>query len=204
MNLLPIASGISSNVKNTMPQLDEVKLFYKETVVYLEKLNNSKSESEEFIKNLIKDYLKNTFYSRFMINTRGNADLAIYRGAIKESKVSILVETKSLTNRREMPTTENLNTKALQELILYFLRELLIEENDEIKNLIITNGFEWFIFDSSDFYKHFGKNKDLVDAFYKFENKMLISSNTSYFYEEKHDLQSIKQLQTAFQLFIST
>lgn len=185
MNLLPIANGITSNVKNTMPQLDEVKLFYKETVVYLEKLSKSKFESEEFVKNIIKDYLNNTFYSRFMINTRGNADLAIYKGLNKDSKVSILIETKSLTNKREMPTTKNLNTKALQELILYFLRELLVEKNDEIKNLIITNGYEWFIFDSSEFYNHFGKNKDLVEAFYKFEDKMLISSNTSYFYEEK-------------------
>ena len=44
-----------------------------------------------------------------------------------------------------MLKVDNLNAKAFQELVLYFLRERLQENNLEIKYLIATNVYEWFI-----------------------------------------------------------
>jgi len=43
------------------------------------------------------------------------------------------------SNGGKMPTKENLNAKALQELILYYLRERISGKNIEVKHLIVTN-----------------------------------------------------------------
>jgi adenine-specific DNA-methyltransferase len=48
-----------------------------------------------------------------------------------------------------MVTTEKLNTKAFQELVLYYLRERITHKNLEVKHLVITNINEWFIFDAT-------------------------------------------------------
>jgi hypothetical protein len=44
-----------------------------------------------------------------------------------------------------MITKDNLNKKAFHELIQYYLEERIINENLEIKHLIITNSIDWFI-----------------------------------------------------------
>jgi adenine-specific DNA-methyltransferase len=76
---------------------------------------------------------------------------------------------KSPTNRTEMVTTEKLNVKAFQELVLYYLRERITQKNLEVKYLIITNINEWFIFDATTFDRLFAQNKNLVKQFNDFE-----------------------------------
>lgn len=39
-----------------------------------------------------------------------------------------------------------LNVKAFQELVLYYLRERISDKNLEVKHLVFTNINEWFIF----------------------------------------------------------
>ena len=83
-----------------------------------------------------------------------------------------------------MLKVDNLNTKAFQELVLYFLRERLTEKNLELKYLIATNIYEWFIFDAQDFDKLFHENKTLVQQFTDFTAGRLISKKTDFFYQE--------------------
>ena len=45
------------------------------------------------------------------------------------STVGILFEVKKPGNKSEMPTCENINTKAFHELILYYLRERITNIN---------------------------------------------------------------------------
>jgi len=47
-----------------------------------------------------------------------------------------------------------LNAKAFHELILYYMRERITNHNLEIKHLIATNIYEWFIFDVEVFEKN--------------------------------------------------
>jgi adenine-specific DNA-methyltransferase len=47
-----------------------------------------------------------------------------------------------------MVSCDDLNKKALQELVLYYLRERITHKNIHLKHLIITNINEWFIFDA--------------------------------------------------------
>ncbi|MFN5955115.1 MAG: Eco57I restriction-modification methylase domain-containing protein [Dolichospermum sp.] len=145
----------------------------------------TESESEEFHKNLIVDFFKNTFYSaNHFINTKGRNDLVIYNGKDAKSSVGVILEFKKPNNKGEMLKVDHLNTKAFQELVLYFLRERLTGKNLEIKYLIATNIYEWFIFDAQTFENLFIGNKSLVKQFTDFEAGRLTSKKTEFFYKE--------------------
>lgn len=140
-------------------------------------------ESEEHHKNNLSDFLKNSFFGdRFFINTKERYDLVIHNGISANSSVGIIIETKRPSNVSEMLSKSNINKKALHELILYFLRERISNNNLELKHLIATNINEWFIFDAKIFEKYFAQNKDLVKKFEEFENKNLSGNTTDFFY----------------------
>ncbi|PMD87989.1 hypothetical protein BWI97_25520 [Siphonobacter sp. BAB-5405] len=77
-----------------------------------------------------------------------------------------------------------LNTKAFQELLLYYLRERITANNLEIKHIVASNIYEWFIFDASTFERTFAQNKRLVQKFVDFEEGRLGDRKTEYFYKE--------------------
>ena len=83
-----------------------------------------------------------------------------------------------------MVTTEKLNTKAFQELVLYYLRERITHKNLEVKHLVITNINEWFIFDATTFDRLFAQNKNLVKQFNDFEGGRLADTKTDFFYKQ--------------------
>jgi hypothetical protein len=83
-----------------------------------------------------------------------------------------------------MISKSNLNSKALQELVLYFLRERITHKNLEIKHLVATNLKEWFVFDAQLFDKLFAQNKSFIKQFQDFEEGKLSGSSTDIFYKE--------------------
>jgi adenine-specific DNA-methyltransferase len=85
------------------------------------------------------------------------------------STVGVIIEAKSPANKAEMLRPDNINNKAFQELVLYYLRERITHKNLEIKHLIATNIYEWYIFDGHLFEKLFAQNKPLVKKFIDFE-----------------------------------
>lgn len=144
----------------------------------------SESESEEFHKNLVSDFLKNTYYSpSFFINTKGRNDLVIHNSSTAKSTVGVILEAKKASNS-EMCSTSKLNTKALHELVLYYLRERITEGNLEVKHLLITNVEEWFIFDAANFDRLFAQNKNLVKLFNDFIDRRLADTKTEFFYKQ--------------------
>ena len=84
------------------------------------------------------EFLKNTTFKGYYVNTKDRVDLVIKDK--NKSDVNVIFETKSFKNKGEFPTKENINVKAFHELILYYLKEKIEEDNSNIKNLIITNG----------------------------------------------------------------
>lgn len=141
-------------------------------------------ESEEFHKNLISDFLKDTYYKdRHFINTKGRNDLVVHNGPDAKTPVGILLEAKKPGNKNEMASREKLNTKAFQELLLYYLRERFGHKNVEIRHLIITNIHEWFIFDATQFDRLFAQNAALVRQFNDFEAGRLADTRTDFFYK---------------------
>lgn len=162
---------------------DEVEKFKANLLTLLEQINHA--ETEEFNKNVLADFLKNTFYSpNYSINTKGRNDLVIHNGKTASESVGVIIEAKRPSNVAEMLKKDNINAKALQELVLYYLRERIANKNLEVRNLIATSINEWFIFDANIFEKHFARNKKLVQQFVDFENGKLSGTTTDFFYRE--------------------
>jgi hypothetical protein len=165
------------------PNRTEIEDFKTNLIQLLDRTNDT--ESEEFHKNLISDFLKDTYYKQnHFINTKGRNDLVIHNGQNASSTVGVIIETKKPTNRTEMITTEKLNAKAFQELVLYYLRERITHKNLEVKYLVATNINEWFIFDGILFDRLFAQNKNLVKQFTDFEGGRLADTRTTFFYKE--------------------
>ena len=164
------------------PNRAEIENFKTNLISLLDEINDK--ETEEFHKNLVSDFLKKTYYSpKHFINTKGRNDLVIHNGEAK-STVGVIIEAKKPTNKSEMITADKLNAKAFYELVLYYLRERITQNNLEIKHLIVTNIYEWFIFNVEVFEKAFAENSDFVKQFEDFENGRLASKKTDFFYRE--------------------
>lgn len=165
------------------PHRTEIEGFKANLILLLDRTNDT--ESEEFHKNLVIDFLKKTYYDpNHFINTKGRNDLVIHNGDNAKSKVGVIIEAKKPTNKSEMVTTDKLNAKAFQELVLYYLRERITQNNLETKHLIITNIYEWFIFNATTFDRLFAQNKKLVKQFQDFEGGRLADNKTDFFYKQ--------------------
>ncbi len=167
------------------PDTETIQVFQANLTRLLEQCDSKKSE--EFNKNLLIDFLKNTYYTdRYFINTKERIDLVIHNNQDVKSPVGVIFETKKPTRtiNAEMPRLDHLNTKAFQQLVLYFLRERVTDKNLEIKHLIVTNIYEWFIFDAKIFEELFFANKALVNQFCDFEEGRLSSTKTDFFYQQ--------------------
>ncbi|MFP4370529.1 MAG: hypothetical protein ACLFR2_13200, partial [Candidatus Kapaibacterium sp.] len=150
LNIINIRKSINKAFLKIKPNRTQIENFKNNILSLYDQINES--ESEEYHKNIISKFLSDTYYSPdHYINTKGRTDLVIHNGKNSSSSVGVLIETKKPSNKSEMPTKENLNAKALQELILYYLRERISGKNIEVKHLIVTNIYEWFIFNANDF-----------------------------------------------------
>lgn len=162
------------------PNRTEIEGFKTNLITLLDRTNDT--ESEEFHKNLVSDFLKDTYYKQnHFINTKGRNDLVIHNGQNANSTVGVILEAKKPTNKSEMITTKKLNAKAFQELVLYYLRERITHKNLEVKHLVATNINEWFIFDEHLFERLFAQNKSFVRQFENFEAS---KKTTDVFYKE--------------------
>ncbi len=197
---LPPKKALNKAFLKVKPNRSDIEHFKANLIRLLDRTNNT--ESEEFHKTLVSDFLKETWYKpSHFINTKGWNDLVIHNGPNADSPVGVIVETKKPTNKSEMPralantdknhpesgqmdSAEQLNTKAFHELMLYYLRERITHKNPEVKHLIITNIYEWFIFDAVVFDRLFAQNKNLVRQFNDFEGGRLADTTTDFFYKQ--------------------
>jgi hypothetical protein len=187
------------------PKLSLNKAYLKESVLRssIDKLkanlsilvgNIDHEESEENVKNHLRDFLNNTWYGgNYLLNTKKRTDLVIFPDNNQNSKASLLMEVKRPKNKSEMVTKKNLNFKAMHELILYYLEERILSKNNDIRFLIATNIYEWFIFDARIFEDLFFNNSSLVKEFKSWKEKQKVATDTELFYKEiaKPFLQSL-------------
>lgn len=141
-------------------------------------------EHEENFKNYIAEFLKNSLYQDHLINTKERIDLAIYSGTDANSHISVLIEVKRPSNTNEFLSSKNINKKALHELLLYYLKERVDKQNNNIKHLIATNGYEWYLFKGEDFYTYFYKNARLKKEYEAFRDGEKDSTKNELFYNE--------------------
>lgn len=176
--LRPSQAVNKAYLKQSVGEAD-IKRFKEEMRKMLKNVNAN--ESEEHNKNLVMKFLSNAFYKDTnAINTKGKTDAAIYASPDSiNSNILVLIEAKG-PGRPDMAKRTELNCKALHELILYYIREEEYHHNTEIKNLIITNCYEWFVFDKSCFYRQFLSNKKFTKEVIDADRE----NNTYYVYEQ--------------------
>lgn len=183
LNILKPRKAINKAFLKIKPNRTEIEKFKTNLIQLLDRTNDT--ESEEFHKNLVIDFLKKTYYEpKHYINTKGRNDLVIHNGKKANSTVGVIIEAKKPTNKTQMLTKSKINVKAFHELVLYYLRERITLKNLEVKYLIATNINEWFIFDSHVFEKEFAQNKRFVKQFRDFENGRLAGKKTDFFYKQ--------------------
>lgn len=166
-----------------------IELFKKNLLEFLDGINEQ--ESEEHVKNVVTKFLYDTYYNgKNKINTKGRIDLAIY----EDDKPVVIIEAKRPASP-EMVTVKDLNTKAIHELVLYYLQERIDHANIDIKYLIITNTYEWFIFDASVFDTLFYRNSALTKDFVDWKNGRKAGKDREFFYNEiaKPFLKTLKE-----------
>jgi len=149
--------------------------------------NFDEQGKEEYNKTLVRDFLKEAFYDKTnAINIYGDADSAIY-GTVhaKGSVPLVLIEAKSCKSA-DMIDQQHFNRKALHELVLYYLREEIGQENFAITHLIITDGIEWYVFRKKLFLDLFARDKKLVDKCLSMDKSSAYSTEDIYKVIKQH------------------
>jgi hypothetical protein len=158
----------------------DIELFKAQFAALLDKINEK--GDEEHLKSLIADFLKFTWYKdQYQINPIGKNDLVIHTGKSPADPIGVILEVKSPVNKAEMMSENKPNTKAIHELILYYLNERVTNNKHEVKQLIATNIFEWYIFDANEFDKKIYRNTAIKKLY---EQKKADGKDNPWFYEE--------------------
>ncbi len=138
-------------------------------------------ESEENLKNVVSDFLKDAFYrGKYDINTNNNDDLIIRNGKTIKDSVGVLMEFKQPNNKAQMISAAKPNVKAFHELILYYLDETNLRKEHQIKHLVATDGWQWFIFDENWFEKNVFRNSKLQSDWKQYK---VSGHKTDHFYD---------------------
>lgn len=186
MTVIKLPKALSQAVRKFKPLRKDINDFKTKSSNYLNSIAiaEEKGEHEENFKKYIADFFKNSFYQEHLINTKERIDLAIYSGKDANSPISVLIEVKRPSNINEFLSANNINKKALHELLLYYLQERVNKKNNTIQHLIATNGYEWYLFKGEDFYTHFYKNVQLKKEYEAFRDGQKDSSKNELFYNE--------------------
>ncbi|RKV48998.1 class I SAM-dependent DNA methyltransferase [Helicobacter pylori] len=158
-----------------IPTTETIEKFEKEINSLLE--NAPRQDDEEFQKNEINKFLKNTY--GYDCNTNKKVDSAIY----VDGEVRVLIEVKALNNRNEFPKDrENPLSKAFCQMVFYFLKE--IENNNSLKHAIICNAHEFFLFDCKDLLNLFQNHKRITKLHEDCAKKEGTDPSTKRFYSD--------------------
>ncbi|WP_244660544.1 class I SAM-dependent DNA methyltransferase, partial [Helicobacter pylori] len=158
------------------PTKETIENFKKEINSLLE--NAPRQDDEEFQKNEINEFLKNTYGYR--CNTNKKVDSAIY----VDEEVQVLIEVKALDKKTEFPKNkENPLSKAFCQMVLYFLEEIEKEKNNSLKHTIICNAHEFFLFDCKDLL-FLEKDKRIKKFYENYAKKEGTDSSKPKFYQD--------------------
>lgn len=145
----------------------------------------AKKEHEEHFKNIVSDFLKDTYYKdRYEININKRKDLVIHNGRSSSDSAGVIIEAKKPSNVAEMISPKTPNAKALHELLHYYMQERFINGNKDIKHLIATDCYQWYIFDAGHFEEFFFKHKAFVTQYEDWNRGSHGVDTTDWVYKE--------------------
>ena len=155
--------------------LEELRQFAAAIGQFLQQQHES--DVEGVLRTNLRDLLRDTFYKGFVMRTEaGRYDLTIQE--TNDAPIKVLFELKRPDAKIEMCTKDDLNKKALQELVYYYMKEREKDNGGNVYlcHLLITNGNEFFLFEAKEFEQKFYKG--LKKKYHDFQSK------TEAFYEE--------------------
>jgi adenine-specific DNA-methyltransferase len=183
LSLIPIKKALNKAYLKEKVLRSEIENFKTHLINLLERIDVE--ESEENVKGHLSTFLDDTYYkNKHLIATKGRTDLVIHTEKKAKSPVGILFEVKRPKNQADMISPSNPNTKAFHELLLYYFQERLLHKNTDIKYCIITNVYDWYIFDAAVFDKYFYQNKQLRKDFQLWNEGRKTQNTTDFFYKE--------------------
>ncbi|RTJ69111.1 DUF7149 domain-containing protein [Campylobacter jejuni] len=164
---------------------NEFDIFSKALMRYLERLESSQSENEDYlVANALSPFLTMlNFKTHIKTKQKGKSeiDLAISKDEFSKD-LEVFIEAKK-PNSKEFITYTKVNSKALHETILYYFRNR--EHSFSLKFIIITDFYKFYIFKISEFEELFYKNPSFKKLFEEFCNpNSLFKGNTEEFYKE--------------------
>ncbi|EAK0436775.1 class I SAM-dependent DNA methyltransferase [Campylobacter lari] len=168
---------------------NEFDTFCKALMQYLERLENSQSENEDYlVANALSPFLTTlNFKTHIKTKQKGKSeiDLAIAKDELSKD-LEVFIEAKK-PNSKEFITHTKSNSKALHEAILYYFRNR--EHSFSLKFIIITDFYKFCIFKASEFEELFYKNTSFKKLFEEFQSpNSLFKGNTDEFYKEASKL----------------
>lgn len=164
---------------------NEFDIFNKVLMQYLERLESSQSENEDYlVANALSPFLTMlNFKTHIKTKQKGKSEIDLSISKDEFSKdLEVLIEAKK-PNSKEFITHAKVNSKALHETILYYFRNR--EYSFSLKFIIITDFYKFYIFKISEFEELFYKNPSFKKLFEEFCNpNSLFKGNTEEFYKE--------------------
>lgn len=164
---------------------NEFDIFNKALMQYLERLESSQSENEDYlVANALSPFLTMlNFKTHIKTKQKGKSEIDLSISKDEFSKdLEVLIEAKK-PNSKEFITHTKVNFKALHETILYYFRNR--EYSFSLKFIIITDFYKFYIFKISEFEELFYKNPSFKKLFEEFCNpNSLFKGNTEEFYKE--------------------
>lgn len=182
LKLKTIAKSLPDSFRKTPVPENDFNTFFKAVKNLTNRIDNS-NEREGNTEIAIRDFLKNA-YSNYQIKDirkKDDIDLVLFNDNSNTSP-ACLFEVKSPNNSNEFCQINDINKKALQQLIYYFIKERALN-NNEIKYLIVTNSIQWFLFDASLINRLFYDDKQFRAECLKFQNNQMTNSTTGEAYK---------------------
>lgn len=142
--------------------------------------------SEKVHEQHVRDFLKEAFYKgEHYIGKKdeNNTDLCIFAENNEDSAAQVLIECKNpKKDNDEMISDDYLNRRGLHEVITYYLDELS-RGNYEVKYLLVTNGYDWYIFEALMIRELIATN-ELIEKYKAFKAPAIKHAKIKTFYEQ--------------------
>ncbi|QKZ14396.1 class I SAM-dependent DNA methyltransferase [Spirosoma sp. KUDC1026] len=165
---------------NTREEVDSFKRHFTRLLGHI-----NERESEENVKDHLMDFLKEVYYKdAHVVAPKGKTDFVIHLGKDATTQAGVLFEVKRPANKGEMITRQSLNAKAFHELLLYYFQERERSRNSDIRHCVVTNVYEWFIFDAALIDRLFYRNTHLAKEYKAWATGQKVSRNNELFYNE--------------------
>lgn len=180
LRIRTISESLSPSLKSHRPSKPAFDQFVANLGQYFADIDSS--ESEENLKTHFISLLKPVYGSAHTIEQYGDIDFVIRTGG-KSTPAGVLFESKRAANKAHMIRKDDVNRKALHELVLYYMRERA-SGNTNIQYLVIGTEHELYIFHASCFETAFFSNSVFRKDFTLWQEGRMSLTTTEFFYKE--------------------